>query len=101
MTMTLEEVEKHLRALRLHGMARSLQARLLQAQQDKSPVLDVLTALVQDELDFRLSCLVDRRFNASGLDEKKLMNDFDWCFNPKLPKKEVFELLTTAIRPKR
>jgi hypothetical protein len=30
---TVEEVEKQLRALRLHGMAQTLQARCLQAQQ--------------------------------------------------------------------
>ena len=29
MPMTLAELEKNLKALRLHGMARSLQARLL------------------------------------------------------------------------
>jgi len=97
MPMTLAELEKNLKALRLHGMTRSLQARLLQAQQAGAPGLELLAALAQDELDFRLSCLVDRRFNASGLDEKKLMNDFDWSFNPKLPKKDVFELLTTAF----
>ena len=97
MPITPTELEKHLKALRLHGMARSLQARLLQAQQAGATGFECIAALVQDELDFKLSCLVDRRFNASGLDEKKLMNDFDWSFNPKLPKKDVFELLTTAF----
>ncbi|NWG75323.1 MAG: ATP-binding protein [Rubrivivax sp.] len=97
MPMTLVELEKSLTALRLHGMARSLQARLLQAQQAGAPGLELLAALAQDELDARLSRLLDRRFTASGLAEKKLMNDFDWGFNPKLPKKEVFDLLTTAF----
>jgi len=95
--MPVVELEKNLQALRLHGMARSLQARLLQAQQAGDCGLECIAALVQDELDFRLSRLVDRHFNASGLDEKKLMNDFDWSFNPRLPKKDVFELLTTAF----
>jgi DNA replication protein DnaC len=97
MPMTLVELEKSLKALRLHGMARSLQARLLQAQQAGDSGLELLAALAQDELDARLSQLLERRFNASGLAEKKLMNDFDWGFNPKLPKKDVFELLTTSF----
>ena len=54
MPMTLAELEKHLKTLRLHGMARSLQARLLQAQQAGAPGLELLAALAQDELDFQL-----------------------------------------------
>ena len=51
---TIEEVEKSLRNLRLHGMAQTLQARCLQARQTASMgVLDVLTQLVQDEMDCR------------------------------------------------
>lgn len=102
MPMTVTELEKHLKTLRLHGMAASMQARLLQAQQCQSSPLELLAGLVQDELDARLSRLLERRFNASGLEEKKLMTEFDWSFNPKLPKKEIFELLTgTFIRNNR
>jgi len=55
---TIEEVEKSLRNIRLHGMAQTLQARCLQAQQNGSmSVLDVLTQLVGDELDCRQSRL--------------------------------------------
>jgi len=97
MPMSITELEKHLKTLRLHGMSATLQARLLQAQQCQSPPLELLAGLVQDELDARLSRLLERRFNASGLEEKKLMHDFDWSFNPKLPKKEIFELLTATF----
>ena len=92
---TIEEVEKQLRALRLHGMAQTLQTRCLQAQQSGAmSVLDVLTQLVQDELDCRQSCLIERRFHSSGLDERKIMQDFDWSYNPRLPKQEIFELIS-------
>ena len=66
MPMTLVELEKSLKALRLHGMARSLQARLLQAQQAGDSGLELLAALAQDELDARLSQLLERRFNVSA-----------------------------------
>lgn len=52
-------------------------------------MLETLALLVQDELDSRLSRLIERRFSSSGLDERKLMQDFDWSFNPRLPKREI------------
>ena len=95
---TIEEVEKHLRSLRLHGMAQTLSARCLQAQQNGSmSVLDVLTQLVQDELDCRQSRLIERRFHSSGLDERKIMQDFDWSYNPRLPRQEILELIMSTV----
>lgn len=95
---TIEEVEKSLRNLRLHGMAQTLQARCLQAQQNGHlSVLDVLTQLVGDEQDFRQSRLIERRLSGSGLDERKIMQDFDWAYNPKLPKREILELISVKF----
>jgi DNA replication protein DnaC len=98
MSRTIEEVEKQLRALRLHGMAQTLQARCLQAQQNGGiSILDVLTQLAQDELDCRQSRLIERRLHHSGLDDIKIMQDFDWSYNPKLPKREILELLSVKF----
>jgi len=97
MSRTIEDVEKDLRVLRLHGMAVTLGARCLQEQQTGTNMLDLLGQLVQDELDSRHSRLIDRRFKASGLDERKIMQDFDWSFNPKLPKNDILELITTKF----
>ena len=97
MSKTIEETEKQLRTLRLHGMGQTLQARCLQAQQSKSSVAEVLSQLVQDELDCRRSKLIERRFHSSGLDERKIMQDFDWSFNPRLPKREIFELVSVKF----
>jgi len=95
---TIEEVEKSLRNLHLHGMAQTLQARCLQAQQSGAmSVLDVLTQLVGDEQDFRQSRLIERRLSGSGLAEQKIMQDFDWAYNPKLPKREILELISSKF----
>ncbi len=48
--------------------------------------------LVQDELDRRQSNLLERRYKLSGLSERKDLKDFDWSYNQRLPKREVFEL---------
>lgn len=95
--MTLPELEKALRALRLSGMRASLQARSLQADSTKLPFLEAFSLLVQDELDRRRGNLVERRTKLAALGELTTLTDFDWSFNPKLPKKPIFELMTVAF----
>lgn len=93
MNMALPEIEKHLKTLRLHGMNSTLQTRLAQANQGDS-FAEVFACLVQDELDCRNSRLINTRFNASGLKERPTLTEFDWGFNPKLPKNEIYELVS-------
>ncbi|MEN9905740.1 MAG: hypothetical protein RLZZ555_2305 [Pseudomonadota bacterium] len=50
--------------------------------------------MLQDELDRRRTRLLERRYKRSGLDEKLTLADFDWRFNPKLPRAACFELHT-------
>ncbi len=92
--MNPHDIETTLRRLRLSGMAQTLQTRAMQAQAAQEPFMDTLGALLQDELDCRKSRLMARRFKLSGLDEKPSLADFDWRFNPKLPRAACFELHT-------
>ena len=92
--MTLNEIERTLRELRLSGIADTLSTRVLQAQSSQEPFLSTLGAMLQDELDRRRSRLNDRRFKQSRLDERATLADFDWRFNPKLPRAACFELHT-------
>jgi len=93
MNMALSEIEKHLKALRLHGMNSTLHTRITQANQGDS-FAQVFACLLQDELDSRNSRLINTRFKASGLKERPTLTEFDWGFNPKLPKKEIYELVS-------
>jgi DNA replication protein DnaC len=93
MDMPLAEIQKHLRTLRLHGMNATLEPRLVQANQGTS-FGEVFSCLVQDELDWRNSRITETRFKASGLKDRPTLTEFDWGFNPKLPKKEIYELVT-------
>jgi len=93
MNMAVSEIEKHLITLRLHGMSSTLQTRLVQANQGDS-FAEVFSCLVQDELDSRNSRLINTRFKASGLKERPTLTEFDWGFNPKLPKKDIHELVS-------
>jgi DNA replication protein DnaC len=94
MAMSITELEKALRSLRCSGMAATLQARALQVASHECDFLEAVSQLVQDELDRRKSRLIERRFTKSGLPERKDFQHFDWSFNPKLPKRELFELAT-------
>lgn len=92
--MNMIEIERTLRQLRLSGMADTLSTRVMEAQASQSPFLETLAALLQDELDRRRSRLTERRYKRSGLDERPTLADFDWRFNPKLPRAACFELHT-------
>jgi len=92
--MNMIEIERALRELRLSGIADTLSTRVLQAQAAQEPFLQTLGAMLQDELDRRRTRLMERRYKRSGLDEKVSLADFDWRFNPKLPRAACFELHT-------
>ena len=94
MTLSITELERSLRALRLSGMTATLHTRALQVAQQQMDFIEAFSALVQDELDRRRSRLLERRFALSGLPERKDLKDFDWTYNPKLPKRELLELAT-------
>ena len=92
--MNMNEIERALRELRLSGIADTLNTRVMQAQCAQQPFLDTFAAMLQDELDRRRSRLTERRFKHSQLDERLTLTDFDWRFNPKLPRQACFELHT-------
>lgn len=94
MTMSMIEIDRTLRALRLSGIRATLDTRILQAQATGQPFLETFSLVLQDELDRRRSRLTERRYLKSGLDERATLNDFDWRFNPKLPRQACFELHT-------
>lgn len=94
MAMSITELERALRALRLSGMSATLQARALAVSSHEMDFVEAFSWLVQDELDRRRSRLLDRRYTLSGLTERKDLQSFDWSYNARLPKREVLELAT-------
>lgn len=94
MTMSKAEMERALRELRLPGITATLETRILQAQANDQPFLETFCLLLQDELDGRRTRLTERRFKTSCLDERPTLTDFDWHFNPKVPRQACFELHT-------
>ena len=94
MAMSITELERSLRALRLSGMGATLQARALAVASHEMDFIEAFSWLVQDELDRRRSRLLERRYTLSDLPERKDLKDFDWGYNPTMPKRAVLELAT-------
>jgi DNA replication protein DnaC len=92
------ELTRALGQLRLSGMADALEMRLLQAQSEKMPPLDLVAALVRDELTRRQDRLLERRIKqASFRDHGKTLDGFDFDFNKKMDRRLVFELATARF----
>ena len=93
--MKLPELDPALRKLRLSGMADRLELRLLEAQKSHWAPIDLVSALVQDELQRREDRLLGRRIQQARFrDAGKSLDGFDFAFNPKIDRALVFELAT-------
>jgi DNA replication protein DnaC len=75
-------------------MAQTLHARAMAVDTNTMNFMEGFSWLIQDELDRRQSKLLERRFALSGLTEHKNLKDFDWTYNPRLPKRDILELAT-------
>ena len=94
MPMSIPELERSLRNLRLSGMTATLEARALQVANHEMDFLEAFSWLVQDELDRRRSRLLERRQTLSGLPGRRDLKSFDWSYNARLPRRAVLELAT-------
>jgi DNA replication protein DnaC len=90
-------LDTRLRHLRLSGMAEALPGRLQQAAGASLPHQDFLELLVEDELARRADRLFARRLKQAGITAIKELADFDWSYNPKLPRARLCELVTARF----
>jgi len=88
------ELERKLHALKLSGMAEALPVRNQEAISSQLAYTDFLELLLEDELSKRRDRLFARRLKAAHIPEIKSLENFDWSFNPKLPKTLIFDLAT-------
>jgi len=86
-----------LRHLRLSGMAEALPVRLEQARSAPLDHLEWLELLVGDELARRADRLFARRLKQAGIVAVKELSDFDFAFNPKIPRARLVELATARF----
>jgi DNA replication protein DnaC len=91
------QLTMRLRHLRLSGMVEALPGRVAQAEAAPLPHLEFLELLVQDELARRADRLFARRLKQAGIITMKTLAEFDWTFNPKMPKTKMVELASARF----
>lgn len=91
------QLSTRLRHLRLSGMVEALPGRVAQAEAAPLPHLEFLELLVEDELARRADRLYARRLKQAGIVTVKTLADFEWAFNPKLPKVKLVELASARF----
>jgi DNA replication protein DnaC len=87
-----EALRKTLKQLRLSGLLESLEIRLQEAAGHGLSHGEFLELILQDELAVRANRQFERRFKAAEFRERKSLEDFDWSFNPSIPRKQVYDL---------
>jgi len=91
------QLTTRLRTLRLSGVIDALPARVAQAEAAPLAPLDFLDLLVEDEMTRRADRLFARRLKQAGIITIKTLADFDWRFNPKIPKPHLIELASARF----
>lgn len=89
-----DRLQKTLRQLRLSGLAESLDVRLQEAAGHQLSHAEFLELILQDELLVRHQRHIERRVKIASFREVKPLDEFDWSFNPAIPRKQIFELAT-------
>lgn len=91
------DLDSRLRHLRLSGMAQTLPVRNQEAITNNLAYVDFLDLLVEDELNRRRDRLFARRVAQAGLPQLKTLDDFNWTFNPAIPKALILDLATARF----
>ena len=81
-----------LKQLRLSGIVQTLEVRLQEASSNRLTHAEFLELIVQDELSVRHDRAVERRTRSARFRDQKLLEDFDWDFNPSPRRKQIFDL---------
>lgn len=92
-----ESLLKNLRKLRLSGLAQSLDVRIQEAGGHRLSHAEFLELILQDELNIRNQRLLNRRVKAAAFRDLKTLDDFDFSFNPSIPRKVVYDLAAGAF----
>ena len=85
-------LQQILKQLRLSGLTESLDVRLHEASSNGLSHSEFLELILEDELSIRRSRAIDRRLKLANFREIKTMEDFDFSFNPQLPKRRIMDL---------
>lgn len=90
----MDELVPVLKRLRLSGVLQSLELRSKQAVDDKLSFGEFLYRVLSDEVGRRESKQLQMRLRRAAFEQHKTLEEFNFLFNPQLPKEKVIELAT-------
>jgi len=93
----VDELVALLKKLRLSGVLETLELRTRQAADDNLSHAEFLVRLLGDEIERRDSKQLEQRLRKASFDQHRTIEDFDFLFNPQVPKTKVLDLATCAF----
>jgi DNA replication protein DnaC len=90
--LTLEALQPRLRQLKLSGLRDAIAARAQEARARGLDPVEFLALLLDDEVVRRETESVERRIHGARFDEVCDLRDFDWSYNPEIPKARLYAL---------
>ncbi len=91
---TIDDLTPVLKKLRLSGVLLSLDIRYQQAIEDDLPPTEFLYRLLTDEVERREAKQLHLRLSRAGFESRKSLDEFNFRFNPTLPKSKIIDLAT-------
>jgi DNA replication protein DnaC len=89
-----DELIPVLKKLRLSGVLKTLDLRTKEAAGGEISHNDFLFRVCCDEVQRREAKQLDQRLRKASFESTKRLEDFEWSFNPKIPKQRIVELAT-------
>ncbi len=89
---TTDDLVPVLKKLRMSGVLQTLSLRLQQMGDDQLDATEFLYRLLSDEVERRDAKQLKQRLQRASFEHRKTLEDFDFQFNPKIPKTKVIEL---------
>jgi len=98
---TLDDLVPVLKKLRLSGVMKTLDLRKREALDDDLGIEEFLYRLLQDEVERRDSKQTELRMRRANFEGQKRLEDFEFSFNPKIPKSRIVDLAACHFVEKR
>ena len=92
-----DELIPLLKKLRLSGVLQTLELRTRQASEDELAHVEFLFRLLSDEVERREAKQLELRVRRAKFDQAKTLEEFDFHFNPRLPKSKIIDLATCTF----
>src|ERR1700742_5243351 len=96
-----DELIPLLKKLRLSGILQTLELRTRQAVEDGLAPPDFLYRVLCDEIERRDGKQLEQRVRKANFGHRKTLEDFDFIFNPSIPKAKVIDLATCSFSERR